>query len=58
VDGRLVSVSDDGSGTTCGAWLLDAWGREAGAGAAPVQAWNPGGWRAYREAWRVKAQAA
>ncbi|MFG6487594.1 FGGY-family carbohydrate kinase [Roseateles sp. BYS78W] len=57
--GRDVTVSDDSSGTTCGAWLLEAWGREAGgAGAASVQAWNPAGWRAYREAWRVHAQGA
>lgn len=53
--GRDVVVSDDSSGTTCGAWLLDAWGREAGAGAAPVQAWNPTGWQDYRKAWRERA---
>ncbi|MFG6442972.1 FGGY-family carbohydrate kinase [Roseateles sp. LKC17W] len=51
-DGRDVAVSDDGSGTTCGAWLLDAWGREAAPAPAPVAAWCPPGWRAYRDQWR------
>ena len=56
-DGRTVSVSDDSSGTTCGAWLLQAWGRgEVGSGAEPVPAWNPTGWRAYRDAWREHAR--
>jgi sugar (pentulose or hexulose) kinase len=58
VDGREVSVSDDSSGTTCGAWLLDAWGREPEAGAAPVEAWCPSGWTAYRVAWRAAVGAA
>ena len=58
VDGREVSVSDDSSGTTCGAWLLDAWGREPEAGAAPVGAWCPSGWTAYRVAWRAAVGAA
>ena len=54
-DGREVTVSDDSSGTTCGAWLLAAWGREPGeAPAPPVQAWNPAGWRVYRDAWRIR----
>jgi sugar (pentulose or hexulose) kinase len=57
-EGREVTVSDDSSGTTCGAWLLDAWGREPEAAAAPVKAWSPAGWRAYRDAWRVAARAA
>ncbi|MFT7723213.1 MAG: L-fuculose kinase [Roseateles sp.] len=57
-DGREVTVSDDSSGTTCGAWLLDAWGREAEGATPPVAAWNPPGWRAYRDAWRVQAGAA
>lgn len=56
-EGRDVTVSDDSSGTTCGAWLLDAWGREAEGAAAPVPAWNPAGWHAYREAWRAQAGA-
>jgi len=56
-ESRGVTVSDDSSGTTCGAWLLADWGREAGAGAAPVAAWNPTGWRAYRDAWRLLASA-
>lgn len=56
-DGREVAVSDDSSGTTCGAWLLDAWGQQADGVAAPVQSWNPAGWRAYRDAWRVEAGA-
>ncbi|MFG6458343.1 FGGY-family carbohydrate kinase [Roseateles sp. BYS96W] len=57
--GRSVSVSDDSSGTTCGAWLLQAWGQgDAGAAAEPVQPWNPTGWRAYRDAWRAVASAA
>lgn len=57
-DGRDVTVSDDSSGTTCGAWLLDTWGREAQPADAPVKAWNPAGWRAYRDAWRARAAAA
>ena len=56
-DDREVKVSDDGSGTTCGAWLLDAWGSAAGAAAMPVKAWDPPGWRAYRDAWRTRAGA-
>lgn len=56
-EGRDVTVSDDSSGTTCGAWLLDGWGREAGSTPAPVQAWNPAGWQAYREVWRTKSGA-
>jgi L-fuculokinase len=56
-EGRDVTVSDDSSGTTCGAWLLDTWGREAEGAAAPVPAWNPAGWRAYRHAWRAQAGA-
>ncbi len=57
--GRSVSVSDDSSGTTCGAWLLQAWGQgDAGAAAEPVQPWNPTSWRAYRDAWRARAVAA
>ena len=54
---RDVTVSDDGSGTTCGAWLLDAWGSKAESAVAPVPAWSPAGWRAYRDAWRAKAGA-
>jgi len=54
-DGREVTVSDDSSGTTCGAWLLEAWGREADGAAAPVAAWQPTGWRAYRDSWRARA---
>lgn len=57
-DGREVVVSDDSSGTTCGAWLLDAWGRKAEAAAAPVKAWAPAGWRAYRDAWRAASRVA
>lgn len=57
-DGREVTVSDDSSGTTCGAWLLDAWGRSPEAGAAPVTPWTPAGWHAYRDAWRAAAGAA
>ncbi len=48
-----VTVSDDSSGTTCGAWLLDAWGSAPEAAAAPVAALNPPGWRTYRDAWRT-----
>lgn len=57
-DGRVVTVSDDSSGTTCGAWMLDAWGRSPESGAVPVEAWSPAGWRAYRDAWLALAQAA
>ena len=56
-DGRDVAVSDDGSGTTCGAWLLAAWGREAAPAPAPVAAWCPPGWLAYRDLWRQQAGA-
>jgi sugar (pentulose or hexulose) kinase len=56
-DGRDVAVSDDGSGTTCGAWLLEAWGREAAPAPAPVAAWCPPGWLAYRDLWRQQAGA-
>lgn len=56
-EGRDVAVSDDSSGTTCGAWLLDAWGREPEAGTAPVEGWSPPGWRAYRNAWLAAAEA-
>lgn len=56
-EGRDVTVSDDSSGTTCGAWLLDAWGREAEGAAASVPAWNPPGWRTYRDTWRAQAGA-
>ncbi len=56
-DGRDVTVSDDSSGTTCGAWMLDAWGRAPEAAAAPVAAWAPAGWQAYRDAWRMAANA-
>lgn len=56
-EGRDVTVSDDSSGTTCGAWLLDAWGSAPEAAAAPVAALNPPGWRAYRDAWRTQAGA-
>lgn len=57
-DGRDVAVSDDSSGTTCGAGLLAAWG-QGGAAASPpalAPAVMPG-WRAYREAWRGLAGA-
>jgi sugar (pentulose or hexulose) kinase len=56
-EGRDVTVSDDSSGTTCGAWLLDAWGSAPQAAAEPVAALNPPGWRAYRDAWRTQAGA-
>ncbi|KQV61151.1 L-fuculose kinase [Pelomonas sp. Root1217] len=56
-EGRDVTVSDDSSGTTCGAWLLNAWGSAPEATAAPVAALNLPGWRAYRDAWRTKAGA-
>ncbi|RZJ06536.1 MAG: L-fuculose kinase [Rubrivivax sp.] len=52
-DGRAVTVSDDSSGTTCGAWLLDDWGREPAAAVASVPALNPAGWRAYRDRWHA-----
>ncbi|HEY1092501.1 MAG TPA: L-fuculose kinase [Burkholderiaceae bacterium] len=51
-EGRSVAVSDDSSGTTCGAWLLDVWGREAAAVADAVAPLSPSGWRAYRDEWR------
>ncbi|MCE4552980.1 FGGY-family carbohydrate kinase [Roseateles cellulosilyticus] len=54
-DHRKVIVSDDSSGTTCGAWLLGARGRQPAASAEPVPAWQPAGWRAYRDAWRAAA---
>ncbi|KQW51761.1 L-fuculose kinase [Pelomonas sp. Root662] len=57
-EGRDVTVSDDSSGTTCGAWLLTAWGRQAEAGSAPVTPWCPAGWTDYRDAWRAAARAA
>jgi len=56
-EGRDVTVSDDSSGTTCGAWLLDAWGSRPEAAAQPVAALNPPGWRAYRDAWRTHVGA-
>jgi len=56
-DGRDVTVSDDSSGTTCGAWLLDAWGSRPEGAAQPVAALNPPGWRAYRDAWRTHVGA-
>jgi L-fuculokinase len=56
-DGRDVVVSDDSSGTTCGAWLLGAWSSAPEAAAEPVAALNPAGWRAYRDAWRIQAGA-
>ncbi len=56
-EGRDVTVSDDSSGTTCGAWLLDTWGSAPEAAAEPVAALNPTGWRAYRDAWRTQAGA-
>lgn len=56
-EGRDVSVSDDSSGTTCGAWLLADWGRAPEAAATPVAALNPPGWRAYRDTWRTYAGA-
>jgi L-fuculokinase len=57
-DGRGVTVSDDSSGTTCGAWMLDAWGQAPESGSLPVEPWNPPGWRTYRDAWLAAAQAA
>lgn len=57
-EGREVGVSDDSSGTTCGAWMLDAWGRVPEGGAVPVEAWRPDGWHAYRQAWAAAALAA
>ncbi|RZL30605.1 MAG: L-fuculose kinase [Rubrivivax sp.] len=56
-EGREVAVSDDSSGTTCGAWLLAAWGQQAPSAAGAVGAWNPPGWRAYRDLWRERAGA-
>jgi L-fuculokinase len=56
-DGRAVAVSDDSSGTTCGAWLLNDWGREAAKPAGAVEPLNLAGWREYRDAWRHKACA-
>lgn len=57
-EGREVSVSDDSSGTTCGAWLLASWGQggelQAGGVASPAAL---AGWRAYRDAWRGLAGA-
>jgi L-fuculokinase len=56
-EGREVGVSDDSSGTTCGAWMLDAWGRVPEGGAVPVEAWAPAGWHGYRDAWAVASAA-
>jgi L-fuculokinase len=56
-EARDVVVSDDSSGTTCGAWLLDAWGRQPDTAPAPVEPWSPSGWRAYRDAWLAAAGA-
>lgn len=56
-EGRDVAVSDDSSGTTCGAWLLDTWGRAAEPAPPPVAPWCPAGWPAYRDAWRRQAGA-
>lgn len=56
-DGREVIVSDDSSGTTCGAGLLAGWGMSPPGGASAVAALNMPGWRAYRDAWRCRADA-
>jgi sugar (pentulose or hexulose) kinase len=58
-EGREVIVSDDSSGTTCGAWLLQAWGQGSAGGAPPpVQPADLPGWRAYRDAWQAQSAAA
>lgn len=52
-EGREVLVSDDSSGTTCGAWLLQAWQTRhtLAAAALAVPAFRPEGWPAYRDEW-------
>lgn len=59
--GRDVIVSDDSSGTTCGAWLLGTWGGAATAGRAPlpapVEPFTLAAWPAYRDAWRAQLSA-
>lgn len=52
-DDREVTVSDDASGTTCGAGLLAAWGQVRAAPlAAPVVPVTLPGWRGYRDDWQ------
>lgn len=56
-EGREVLVSDDSSGTTCGAWLLHkGWDARhlTAATAKPVPAFQPEGWQAYRDEWLAK----
>ena len=52
-EGREGLVSDDCSGTTCGAWLLQGWQtrRALAAAAQAVPAFRPEGWPAYRDEW-------
>ena len=50
--GQRVAVSDDGSGTTCGGWMLHRWGRLPAAHARPVAALELPGWATYRRQWR------
>lgn len=57
-EGRVVVVSDDASGTTCGGWLLARWGEPHTASPGEVAAaFDSAGWRAYREAWRGRVGA-
>jgi sugar (pentulose or hexulose) kinase len=48
-----VSYSDDGSGTTCGAWLLRFRDRETSGTATTIAPLALPGWDAYRARWHV-----
>ncbi|MFM9434405.1 hypothetical protein ACFDR9_001460 [Janthinobacterium sp. CG_23.3] len=51
--GREVAVSDDASGTVCGAWMLRHWGRQPAANGRAAVPLALAGWPAYRARWRA-----
>ena len=53
---HTVSESDDGSGTTCGGWLLHHWGRSLRAPASAAIPSNIAGLQQYRSRWRASLE--
>jgi len=54
--GQGVAVSDDGSGTTCGGWMLARWGCRPAPNARAVAVLDLPGWADYRERWLARTR--